>query len=201
MPMVTYRTTTKTVVSDYLWSALLSRSFKPSSKLELMARVISEGSTDISWNDSRNPWKSTINPYPTAPFSCSYPLLHTSFSSPIFRESPPTSSARPASFPQMPPQPYPQKTDCTQTSRPTLPGSTYSDHRFSVVLFLQSPFLLDGTSFHKVCACGRLAVNICQVGRRGSRAGGTERGGSVVGHWVGGRPEEYGRAMGRTMED
>ena len=198
MPMVTYRTTTKFVVSDYLWFALPSHSFNPSSKLELMACVFSEGSTDISL---RNPWKPTINPYPTAPSSCSYPLLHTSFSSPILPEPPPTSSARPASFPQMPPQPYPQKTDCTQTSRPTLPGSIYTDLRFSVVLFLQSPFVLDGTSFHKVCACGRLVVNVCQVGRRGSRADGTERGESVVGHWVEGRPEEYGRAMGRRMGD
>ena len=120
--MVTYRTTTKIVVSDHLWFALPPHSFTPYSKLELMACVISERCTDISsLYNSRNPWKPPISPYPTTPSSCSYPLLHTSFSFPIFPEPPPTSSARPASFPQMPPQPYPQRTDCIQTSRPTLP--------------------------------------------------------------------------------
>ena len=154
-----------------------------------------------SLKDSRNSWKSTIIPYPTVPSSCSYPLLHTSFSSPIFSGSPPTSSARPTSFPLMPPQPYPQKIDCTQTSRPTLPGSIYTDQRFSVALFLQSPFVPDGTSSHKVCACGRWVANVCQVARRGSRADGIERGESVADHRVGGRLEEYGRAMGRRTGD
>ena len=154
-----------------------------------------------SLNDSCDCWKPLISPYPTAPFSCSYPLLHTPFSSPIFPEPPPTSFARPTSFPQMPPQPCPQRIDCTQTSRPTSPGSIYTGHRSSVALFLQSPFVPDGTSSDTVCACGRLVVNVCQVGHRGSRADGTERGGSVVDHWLEERPEAYGRAMERRTGD
>ena len=44
-------------------------------------------------------------------------------------------------------------------------------------------------------------VIVCRVGHRGWRADGIERGGSGAGHWLAGRPMEYGREMERKMVD
>ena len=62
--------------------------------------------------------------------------------------------------------------------------SIYTDFHFSVAVSPQSLSPAGGISSHTVCACGRLVVIVCQVGRRGWHAQGIERGASDAGHWV-----------------
>lgn len=142
-----------------------------------------------------------INPCPINLSSSSYPPSHTSFSSPTSPEFPPTFFARILSFLMVPPQPYPRRIDCTQISPPTLSASICTGLHLLVALFPRYPLAVGGTSSHTVCVCGRGVVNICQVGHRGWRAGGIERGGSDAGHWLEGRQEEYGREMERRTVD